>query len=206
MGVAHVRQIPAQDWQVRGAESGRGVPPHRLLKLPQVGRGQGALHPLQVFVEKVLERLQERLPVLLPRRALQVSRPAPAVRQQRQHQVAETLLRLRHHRQLLGGGLGVAGRRRGVSLGEEGIDGVEDLPVGLGLLQHLHHHGSLEAQAQSDAVSEADGGGGRPPHGLQQPQHPRELHQAPPAHHVPRPRQRQPQGHARADVTSAHVA
>ena len=55
-------------------------------------------------------------------------------------------------------------------------------------------HGGLQPQAELDAMLEAQRRGGRPPHGLQQGQNPREVPQPPAPHHVPGGRQRHPQG------------
>lgn len=41
LGVAHVCQVLAQDWQVVGAEPGRGVAPHHLLELQEERAGSG---------------------------------------------------------------------------------------------------------------------------------------------------------------------
>ena len=50
------------------------------------------------------------------------------------------------------------------------------LPQGpLGRLGPVATHGGLQAQAEADAVLKAEGCGGRPAHGLQQGQHPREV-------------------------------
>ena len=69
------------------------------------------------------------------------------------------------------------------------------LPQGpLGRLGPVATHGGLQAQAEADAVLKAEGCGGRPAHGLQQGQHPREVPQPPGPHHLPGTRQRHPQG------------
>lgn len=68
------------------------------------------------------------------------------------------------------------------------------------------HRGGLQAQAEADAVLKAEGCGGRPAHGLQQGQHPREVPQPPGPHHLPGARQRHPQGGGGTAVSFVHTS